>query len=149
MTQLSMHSPVGDLTISEDDGAIVSVDWGWGAMQTETPLLREARRQLDLYFDGELKQFDLPLRPHGTRLNKQVWAAMLRIPYGFTETYGKIAVELGATARSVGGSCGANPIPVLIPCHRVLAANGGLGGYSGDGGVETKVFLLRLEGALL
>lgn len=149
MTQLSMHSPVGDLTVSEDDGAIVSVDWGWGAMQAETPLLLEAKRQLDLYFDGELKQFDLPLRPYGSKLKKQVWDAMLRIPYGFTETYGKIAAEVGAPARSVGSACGANPIPIIIPCHRVLAANGGMGGYSGDGGVETKVFLLRLEGALL
>ncbi|MGE0665279.1 MAG: methylated-DNA--[protein]-cysteine S-methyltransferase [Sphingomonadales bacterium] len=149
MTQLSMHSPVGDLTVSEDDGAIVSVDWGWGAVQTETPLLLEARRQLDLYFDGELEKFELPLRPHGSEFKKQVWRAMLRIPYGSTETYGKIAAEVGAPARSVGGACGANPIPIIIPCHRILAANGGMGGYSGDGGVETKVFLLRLEGALL
>lgn len=149
MTQLSLHSPVGDLTVSEDDGAIVSVDWGWGALQTETPLLVEAKRQLDLYFDGDLETFDLPLRPHGSAFRKQVWDAMLRIPYGSTETYGKIAAEVGVPARAVGGACGANPIPIIIPCHRVLAANGGMGGYSGEGGVETKVFLLRLEGALL
>ncbi len=149
MSQLSMHSPVGDITISEDDGRIVSVDWGWGAMQGETPLLAEAKRQLDLYFDGDLTQFDLPLKPYGTAFKQRVWQAMLRIPYGGTETYGKIAAELGATARSVGGACGANPIPIIIPCHRILAANGGMGGYSGEGGVETKVFLLRLEGALL
>ena len=149
MTQLSMHSPVGDLTISEDDGAIVSLDWGWGALQTETPLLLEAKRQLERFFDGDLKQFDLPLRPYGTKFRKQVWDGMLRIPYGRTETYGKIAESVGAPARTVGGACGANPIPILIPCHRVLAANGGMGGYSGDGGVETTVLLLRLEGALL
>lgn len=149
MSQLSMHSPVGDITISEDDGAIVSVDWGWGAMQSETPLLLEAKRQLNLYFDGELQKFDLKLRPYGSEFKKQVWRAMLRIPYGSTDTYGKIAAELDATARSVGGACGANPIPIIIPCHRILAANGGMGGYSGEGGVETKVFLLRLEGALL
>lgn len=149
MTQLSMHSPVGDLTISEDEGAIVSIDWGWGAVQTQTPLLLEARRQLERYFDGDVKQFDLPLRPYGTAFKQQVWAAMLRIPYGITKTYGEIAAAVGASARTVGGACGANPIPIIIPCHRVLAANGGTGGYSGDGGVETKVFLLRLEGALL
>ncbi len=149
MTQLSLHSPVGDLTVSEDDGAIVSVDWGWGALQTETPLLIEARRQLNLYFDGDLETFDLPLRPHGSAFRQQVWDAMLRIPYGSTETYGKISAEVGVPARAVGGACGANPIPIIIPCHRVLAANGGMGGYSGEGGVETKVFLLRLEGALL
>lgn len=149
MTQLSMHSPVGDLTISEDGGAVVSLDWGWGALQTETPLLREAKRQLERYFDGELEQFDLPLRPYGTSFRKQVWDAMLRIPYGSTQTYGKIAADVGSPARAVGGACGANPIPIIVPCHRVLGANGALGGYSGEGGTETKAFLLRLEGALL
>lgn len=149
MTQLSMHSPVGDLTISEDGGAVVSLDWGWGALQTETPLLREAKRQLERYFDGGLEQFELPLRPYGTTFRKQVWDAMLRIPYGSTQTYGKIAADVGSPARAVGGACGANPIPIIIPCHRVLGANGALGGYSGEGGTETKAFLLRLEGALL
>jgi methylated-DNA-[protein]-cysteine S-methyltransferase len=149
MTQLSMHSPVGDLTISEDGGAVVSLDWGWGALQTETPLLREAKRQLERYFDGGLEQFELPLRPYGTTFRKQVWDAMLRIPYGSTQTYGKIAADVGSPARPVGGACGANPIPIIIPCHRVLGANGALGGYSGEGGTETKAFLLRLEGALL
>ena len=149
MTQLSMHSPVGDLTISEDGGAVVSLDWGWGALQTETPLLREAKRQLERYFDGGLEQFELPLRPYGTTFRKQVWDAMLRIPYGSTQTSGKIAADVGSPARAVGGACGANPIPIIIPCHRVLGANGALGGYSGEGGTETKAFLLRLEGALL
>lgn len=149
MTQLSMHSPVGDLTISEDGGAVVSLDWGWGALQTETPLLREAKRQLERYFDGGLEQFDLPLRPYGTSFRKQVWDAMLRIPYGSTQTYGKIAADVGSQARAVGGACGANPIPIIVPCHRILGANGALGGYSGEGGTETKAFLLRLEGALL
>jgi len=149
MTQLSMHSPVGDLTISEDDGAIVSLDWGWGAVQTETPLLHEAKRQLDLYFDGDLKRFNLPLRPYGTAFRKRVWDAMVQIPYGKTETYKEMAGKLDSAARAVGGACGANPIPIIIPCHRVLGANGALGGYSGEGDTETKAFLLRLEGALL
>ena len=149
MTQLSMHSPVGDLTISEDDGALVSLDWGWGAVQTETPLLLEAKRQLNLYFDGDLKRFNLPLRPYGTAFRKRVWDAMVRIPYGKTETYGEMAGKLDTAARAVGGACGSNPIPIIIPCHRVLASGGDLGGYSGDGGTETKVLLLRLEDALL
>jgi methylated-DNA-[protein]-cysteine S-methyltransferase len=149
MTQLSLHSPVGDLTLSEDDGAIVALDWGWGAAQTPTPLLQEAKRQLERYFDGALTAFDLPLRPHGTAFRHRVWTAMGRIPYGATRSYGQLAAEVGGPARAVGGACGANPIPILIPCHRVLAAHGSLGGYSGEGGVETKAFLLRLEGALL
>ncbi|MEN3975339.1 methylated-DNA--[protein]-cysteine S-methyltransferase [Emcibacter sp. SYSU 3D8] len=148
MTQLSLHSPVGDLTVSEDDGAIVSLDWGWGAVQTETPLLLEARRQLHLYFDGDLTQFNLNLRPHGTPFRHRVWTAMRKIPYGKTETYGSVAGQLQSASRAVGGACGANPIPILIPCHRILAAGGGLGGYSGEGGTETKMFLLRLERAL-
>lgn len=149
MSQLSLHTPVGDLTVSEDDGAIVSVDWGWSAWQNETPLLCAARRQLHHYFDGELERFDLPLRPHGTLFQSRVWTLMSQISYGKTMTYGEIAKALGSAPRAIGGACGANPIPVLIPCHRVLASDGGLGGYSGDGGTETKLFLLRLERARL
>jgi methylated-DNA-[protein]-cysteine S-methyltransferase len=148
MPQLSMHSPVGDLTITEEDGAIVALDWGWGRDQDETPLLAKARAQLEAYFDGAPDPFDLPLRPAGTAFQKQVWQAMQRIPAGATRTYGEIAGDLNSAARAVGTACGRNPIPVIIPCHRVLAGNG-LGGYSGDGGVETKIALLRLEGALL
>ncbi|MBI1180411.1 MAG: methylated-DNA--[protein]-cysteine S-methyltransferase [Alphaproteobacteria bacterium] len=146
MPQLSMHSPVGDLSISEDDGAIVAVDWGWGSLQTPTPLLREARRQLDAYFDGDLRQFTLPMRPFGTAFQRRVWQAMSAIPYGKTVTYGDISRELASSARAVGGACGRNPIPIIVPCHRVLGAGGAVGGYSGEGGGETKLLLLRLEG---
>lgn len=148
MPQLSMHTPVGDLTVSEEDGAIVAVDWGWARDQDETPLLAAAADQLARYFDGELERFDLPLRPVGPEVHVRIWRAMCEIPYGATETYGQLARRSGTIARAVGQGCGANPIPVIIPCHRVLAASG-LGGYSGDGGVDTKVALLRLEGALL
>jgi methylated-DNA-[protein]-cysteine S-methyltransferase len=148
MTQLSLHSPVGDLTVSEVDGAIVAVDWGWAPEQTRTPLLERARDWLDAYFDGEVRSLDLPLSPFGTAFQRRVWQAMREIPYGHTRTYGELAGIAGGVARAVGVACGANPIPILIPCHRVLA-RGGLGGYSGDGGVETKIALLRLEGALL
>ncbi|HYM29994.1 MAG TPA: methylated-DNA--[protein]-cysteine S-methyltransferase [Candidatus Cybelea sp.] len=151
MPQLTLHSPVGELTVTEEDGAIVSVDWGRGpkSQQGDTPLLREAKRQLDLYFDGKLKEFDLPLRPAGADFEQQVWQEMLRIPYGETRSYGEVATAVGNAARAVGGACGANPIPIIIPCHRILAAQGKIGGYSGRGGVETKVALLRLEGASL
>ncbi len=144
MPQLSLHSPVGDLTLSEEDRAIVAVDWGWGRDQTETPLLLRARDQLEEYFDGARLDFDLPLAPFGSDYQKRVWAALCRIPAGATRSYGDIAREAGGSPRSVGGANGRNPIPILIPCHRVLAGNG-IGGYSGGDGLPTKRFLLDLE----
>ena len=144
MPQLSLHSPVGDIAVSEADGAIVALDWGWGRDQSETPLLLRARDQLEAYFDAELLDFDLPLAPHGTAYRQRVWAALRRIPLGATRTYAAIAREVGGSARAVGGANAANPIPILIPCHRVVAA-GHLGGYSGGDGLPTKRFLLSLE----
>ncbi len=148
MSQLSLHTPVGDITLSEDDGKIVSVDWGWARDQKATPLLKEAKRQLDAYFDGALEKFDLPLKVDGTTFQKQVWREMLKIPAGRTRTYGDIAKRLNASAQSVGTACGRNRLPIIIPCHRIVAANG-LGGYSGAGGVETKIALLELEKAMM
>lgn len=148
MPQLSMHSPVGDLTISEESGAIVALDWGWGRDQQPTPLLERARDHLNAYFDGDPVDFDLPLSPTGSAFQRRVWKAMCDIPAGGTETYGSLAGRIDGIARAVGTACGKNPIPIIIPCHRVVAASG-LGGYSGDGGLDTKVALLRLEGALL
>ena len=145
MSQLSFHSPIGDLTVSEEDGVLVSVDWGWGQDQSETALLKNARDQLFAYFDGDLQTFDLSLKPAGTPFQNKVWAAMLEIPFGQVQTYGQIAKKIGSAARAVGMACGANPIPVIIPCHRIVAATG-LGGYSGDGGLVTKQALLKLEG---
>ncbi len=142
--QLSLHCPVGDLTISEDDGAIVSVDWGWAPDQAETPLLVEARRQLHAYFDGELQVFDLALSPAGTPYQRKVWQALCAIPTGTTRTYAEIARMVGGSPRAVGGANGRNPIPIIIPCHRVVATTG-LGGYSGGDGLPTKRFLLALE----
>lgn len=146
MPQLAFNAPIGALAIAEEDGAIVSLDWGWPAETTETALLCKARRQLEAYFAGELRVFDLPLAPAGTSFQRKVWTIMQAIDYGRTRSYGAIADELGTSARAIGGACGRNPIPVIIPCHRVLAANGGLGGYSGLDGIDTKAFLLRLEG---
>jgi methylated-DNA-[protein]-cysteine S-methyltransferase len=149
MPQLSMHSPIGDLTVAEEDGAIVALDWGWvsNEWQEETPLLKETIRQLNAYFDGELTQFSLPLNPEGTTFQQGVWKQMCLIPTGQTRTYGELSNELKSSAQAVGNACGANPIPVIIPCHRILAANG-LGGFSGAGGIETKTALLKLEKAL-
>lgn len=146
--QLSYPSPVGDLTVSEDDGAIVALDFGRGMTQTRTALLDEAVAQLAAYFDGSLSDFDLPLNPQGTDFQKKVWDLMRAIPYGGTRAYADLARDLNSAARAVGGACGANPIPVIIPCHRVLAAGGKMGGFSGGDGIPTKVALLRLEGAI-
>ena len=144
MPQLSLHSPVGDLTISEEEGAIVALDWGWGRDQTETPLLLRARAQLDEYFDGARTGFDLPLAPAGSDYQRRVWAALCRIPPAATRTYADIAREAGGSPRAVGGANARNPIPILIPCHRVVAT-GGIGGYSGGDGLVTKRYLLDLE----
>ncbi|MBB2165313.1 methylated-DNA--[protein]-cysteine S-methyltransferase [Gluconacetobacter sp. 1b LMG 1731] len=147
MPQLSMHSPIGDLTLTEEDGAIVALDWGWGRDQDETPLLRLACDRLDAYFDGAADNFaDLPLAPYGTPYRQAVWQALRAIPPGETRTYRDLAEQVGGSPRSVGQANGANPIPILIPCHRVVATQG-LGGYSGDGGVTDKIYLLELEGA--
>jgi methylated-DNA-[protein]-cysteine S-methyltransferase len=145
---VTVRSPLGMLTVTEQDGAITKLRWrGMVATPAPTPLLAEATRQLAAYFDGKLKDFDLPLRPTGSPFQQAVWLAMCRIPAGSTRSYGVIAAEVGAPARAVGGACGSNPIPIIIPCHRILAAGGSLGGYSGQGGNETKRFLLALEGA--
>jgi methylated-DNA-[protein]-cysteine S-methyltransferase len=145
--QLSVSSPVGMLTLTEENDAIVSIAWGDAAGRNGSPLLVEAARQLDAYFAGELSDFDLTLRPAGSAFEQCVWAAMRRIPYGKTQCYGDLAAAIGSAARAVGGACGRNPIPIVIPCHRVLAKTG-LGGYSGQGGLATKQTLLSLEGAL-
>jgi methylated-DNA-[protein]-cysteine S-methyltransferase len=142
--QLSLHTPVGDLTISEEEGAIVAIDWGWGRDQTSTALLTRARNELHAYFDGELTVFDLPLNPFGTTYRKRVWEALVAIPYGQTRSYGDIAAIAGGSPRAVGTANGSNPIPIMIPCHRVLGG-AGIGGYSAGDGVPTKRALLALE----
>ena len=147
MPQLTLHTPLGEITLSEEDDALVALDWGRGRDQAVTPLLAEAREQLHDWFDGKRTGFRLPLNPHGTEFQRRVWAAMSAIPRGRTRTYGEIARELGSSPRAVGMACGANPLPILIPCHRILASNGGLGGYSGGDGPATKRHLLRLEAA--
>jgi methylated-DNA-[protein]-cysteine S-methyltransferase len=147
MPALCIPSPLGELTIVEDGGAIVALDWGVGDVRAApaTALLKEAAKQLTEYFAGGRAAFDLPLAPAGTAFQRRVWDAMLAIPFAETATYGDIAASAGGSARSVGTACGRNPIPVIIPCHRVVAAGGRIGGYSGAGGTATKHFLLALE----
>jgi len=146
MDSLSISSPAGRLTLDEDRGAIIAVRWADEETGNGSPLLVEAARQLDAYFAGRLSEFDLPLRPAGSAFEQRVWEAMLRIPYGETRSYGDLARDIGSAPRAVGGACGKNPIPIVIPCHRVLG-KGWMGGYSGSGGLKTKQTLLALEGA--
>ncbi len=144
MPHLSLHTQAGAITLFEADGALVALEWGWAPDVVETALLRAARDQLHAYFDGEVTAFDLPLAPAGTPYRQRVWQALLAIPYGATRTYRDIVTVAGGSPRSVGQANAANPLPILIPCHRVLAA-GHLGGYSGGDGLATKRLLLALE----
>lgn len=142
-----LDTPVGRLGVREDAGAITRLTWDMEAEGEVTPLLSEALSQLAAYFDGRLRVFDLPLRVGGSDFQRAVCAAMSAIPLGETRTYGEIARAVGRPAQAVGSACGGNPIPIIIPCHRVLGAGGKMVGFSGAGGVETKVWLLRHEGA--
>ncbi|MGH3445380.1 MAG: methylated-DNA--[protein]-cysteine S-methyltransferase [Nocardioidaceae bacterium] len=163
-------SPIGELRIVEQKGSVVALDFVGpmpaGGPQTSSmtaaatradgrplgerddslPVLREAITQLAAYFARDLKEFDLPLDPYGTDFQRRVWEQLRRIGYGDTASYGEIAGRLGMTghaARAVGLANGRNPIPVVIPCHRVVGADGSLTGYGG--GIERKQLLLDLE----
>jgi methylated-DNA-[protein]-cysteine S-methyltransferase len=147
--RLSFATRFGALTLSEGDGVIVALDWGAQANSHRTALLARAQEQLEAYFAGTRRRFDLPLDPGGTAFQRRVWHAMRAIPYGQTRSYGDLALELGTAARAIGGACAKNPIPIVIPCHRVLGAHRALGGYSGGDGLATKRRLLVLERARL
>ena len=142
---LTIDSPIGPLTLTEQSDAITRLTWDKTGTD-HTPLLDEAARQLDLYFAGQLTDFDLPLAPDCTPGQRRFLDALQAIRYGETRTYGELAKTLGISPQAAGQSCGANPIAILIPCHRVTGT-GNLGGFSAPGGIETKVQLLKLEGA--
>ena len=144
---MTVRSPLGSLIVSERGGSIVALDWGAAASESPSPLLAIAAQQLDAYFYCDLRKFDLPLAPAGTAFQHLVWREMLRIPYGRTRSYADLARDLDSAPRAIGGACAKNPIPIIIPCHRVLASGERLGGYGSPGGAETKRFLLQLEGA--
>jgi methylated-DNA-[protein]-cysteine S-methyltransferase len=146
MSYYSFNSPLGDLTAFEENGDLVALEWGRVEGGHQTSVLRLAEQQLDDYFGGRRKSFDLPLAPDGTAFQKKVWAALQCIPYGSVSSYGHLAHDIDSGPRAVGGACGRNPLPIIIPCHRVLTVAGALGGYSGLDGLQTKRFLLILEG---
>lgn len=148
------ESPLGMLTVAAEDGALTALviegqkyaghHLRGEGRERETPVLRAARRWLDAYFAGERPDAAaLVLSPRGTAFQLSVWQALRDIPYGRTESYGSLAARLGSSARAVGGAVGRNPISLIIPCHRVIGADGSLTGYAG--GVERKRFLLALE----
>ncbi len=150
MDLLFFHTSLGPMALAEEDGALIRLYLpGEGTprlMPRETPLLREGREQLLAYLRGELKAFDLPLDPRGTPFQRAVWEGLRRIPYGTTCTYGELAARIGTpkAVRAVGQANHRNPLPIFIPCHRVIGKNGALTGYAG--GLELKRSLLELEG---
>ena len=150
MPSLTIDTPTGPLTITEEDGAIVAVKWGGAMGSDDTELLRNARVQIDEYFAGTRTEFNVPLREEGSDFQRAVCDAMSAITFGETITYGDISKQLNIPAQAIGQACGGNPIPLIIPCHRVLGATG-RGGFSGDGGgvagIELRGQLLRDEGA--
>lgn len=141
----AFDGPLGRFVIEADKGEICALSWGGTAPPPATDLLKETCRQLAAYFDGKRQDFDLPIA-FQPGLTGDVMRAMCAIPFGETRTYGELSRQIGAPAQAIGQACGANPIPVIVPCHRILAATG-LGGFSAPGGIETKIALLKLEGA--
>jgi methylated-DNA-[protein]-cysteine S-methyltransferase len=153
---LVMDSPVGPLEVVSDGEAITHVLFvdddvtvlpnALGSSAPADTVLAEAQRQLRAYFDGELAEFDMPLAPVGTQFQRRVWHELEQIPYGETASYGEIAMRLGlpmGASRAVGTANGSNPIAIVVPCHRVIGANGTLTGYAG--GLHRKRYLLDLE----
>ena len=152
MAQYICPSPIGPLSLVEENGALVAVRWNVDlprdavpmALPT-TPLLRQAAAELTAYFAGQLREFTVPLAPKGTPFQQKVWAALREIPYGETRSYKEIAAMVGneKACRAVGMANNRNPLPIFIPCHRVVGSDGKLVGYAG--GLDVKTFLLNLE----
>lgn len=148
MPAFTMQSPIGLLTIEETDGAITALRFGGETVSPPpTPLLQRAAQQLTEYFAARRRRFDLPLRPQGTAFQQAAWSALCAIPYGQTRTYAQQAAAIGnpKACRAVGMANHCNPLPLFIPCHRVIGAGGKLTGYAG--GLAVKRFLLELEQA--
>lgn len=147
MYERLINSPVGLLTLRAEDGALTAILFG--DQRTGLPgsdqILDQAEAELKEYFAGERKEFAVPIRLTGTEFQKKVWAALAEIPYGETATYGEIAVRIGKpkACRAVGTANHHNPVPIIVPCHRVIGAGGSLTGYGG--GLEVKAYLLTLE----
>lgn len=143
-----IHTPIGKMIAAADENAITSLDFTNESeliQNSDTPLLLQLEKELHEYFAGKRKVFTLPLSVQGTPFQKQVWETLLTIPYGTTISYAQEAEIFGnpKAVRAVANANGRNPIAILIPCHRVIASGGGLGGYSG--GIDKKELLLELE----
>lgn len=157
MIHRHIHSPVGRLLLAAQDDRLCVIEFernrypakrGEHWRQGDSALLREAQQQIDAYFAGRLRSFELPLAPAGTDFQREVWSMLARIPYGETWSYGELARHLGkpGAVRAVGAANGRNPLPIVLPCHRVIGADGSLTGFGG--GLPIKQFLLQLECAL-
>ena len=146
MSTRAIKTPIGPLTLQADEAAVTAIRFGADGARDASPLLDAAEAQLREYFAGARRTFDLPLAPHGTAFQQRVWTALRAIPYGETRTYGELAAAIDSpnASRAVGMANHSNPIPIIIPCHRVIGANGTLTGYAG--GLEIKRKLLALEG---
>jgi methylated-DNA-[protein]-cysteine S-methyltransferase len=147
-----VDTPIGPIGLVASETALEAVLFDGSRMRPEgaSPILDDAARQLDAYFAGDLIAFDLPLELRGTEFQRGCWLALASIPYGQTVSYGEQARRLGLgpdAARAVGAANGRNPLPIVLPCHRVVGADGSLTGFGG--GLATKRFLLEHEGALL
>ena len=145
-----IDTPTGRVRAVSDGTAIVRISWIAPGTNLGPPeqdaVSRETAAQLQAYFAGKLTVFDLPLRfRSGSAFERAIWQAMLDIPWGETRSYGDLAALSGGVARAVGGACGRNPIPIVVPCHRVVGAGGRLTGFSGGEGVATKQWLLDFE----
>ncbi len=152
----TVATPFGVLLVRAEAGEITGIAWLEGKSpkhtresRGENGVLAQARAWLDDYFAGRFRAVDFPLRAEGTHFQGRVWDAIAAVPCGETATYGDIARVTKSGPRAVGGACGANPICVVVPCHRVLAAGGRIGGYSGGRGLDTKILLLRHEGVAI
>jgi methylated-DNA-[protein]-cysteine S-methyltransferase len=142
----TVDTPIGPLLLRAEDGRLSRVEFGAASVATsDARPFPEAEAQLHAYFAGELERFELPLAPHGTAFQRSVWDALTEIPYGTTTTYSELAARIGrpSACRAVGAANGSNPLPVIVPCHRVIGAAGALTGYGG--GLERKRHLLALE----
>ena len=151
MPSRAVETPIGTLGLVGSDAGLRSVRWSAKGLADEScAVLDDAAAQLDAYFAGELIEFELPLDLDGTEFQRQCWLALATIPYGQTVSYGEQARRLGLgpdAARAVGAANGQNPLPLVLPCHRVIGADGSLTGFGG--GLHLKRFLLEHEGALL
>ena len=140
-----MNSPFGPITLFSTNDELISIAFCNTKSSMPNKILNEASSQINAYFNGRLSYFDLPIKTTGTAFQKKVWKQLIHIPYGKTLSYKQIANNLKSSPRAVGQACGKNPIPIIIPCHRVLGSKNKIGGFSFANGTQTKLSLLKIE----